>query len=88
MPFALMAGWVWQIAAIQAAGEPILPQDFAIRDIDVPGNASPDIIAALALLQTDTENWKKLWQFTVALPLRPEETTAITVVLNDSSAAL
>ena len=77
-----------QIAAIQAAGEPILPADFGPADTDAPDNAVTQLVAAAGLLQTKDATWKTFDQFDLGLPLRPEEIASIDAVVTRSTPAL
>jgi hypothetical protein len=54
--------WTWhaertlraRIDALHARGEQVLPDDFAERMLDEPGNAATDITAAATILEDDT----------------------------------
>src|SRR4051812_10123887 len=62
-----------RIAAIRAAGEPILPEDFAVAKIDAPDNAVTQLLEVGRMLMHDDDAWRKFAELEPAFPLRPEE---------------
>jgi hypothetical protein len=69
-----------RIVAIQARGEPILPEDFDVKDADAEDNAAADIVAAAGMINMEDEYWSALSKFNPALPLRPKERDAMAAV--------
>jgi hypothetical protein len=75
-----------RIVAIQARGEPILPEDFDVKDAEAPDNAAGDIVAAAGMIDSEDEYWSALGKFNPALPLLPRERDAMAAVSAHSGA--
>jgi hypothetical protein len=77
-----------QVAAYRAAGEPIEPQDFAVRGVSDDDNAALDLRdAGRALIET-SEAMKAYDKLDPALPLLSKEIDAIKAVLAENKDAL
>jgi hypothetical protein len=76
-----------RVAALQAAGEPILPADFATQNPDAPDNAGPDIAAVGEQIRAYTDASKAL-DFDLELPLRPNEKQAIEHAVKELAPAI
>ena len=76
-----------RIAALQAAGEPIMPADFATANVDASDNAYNDLLAATKSFSNDCDTWRTFQDFDLGLPLRPDEIQTIQAVLKDSATA-
>jgi hypothetical protein len=78
-----------RIEALRAAGEPMLPADFALPALPPEQNGGPDIDAAgAAIAQYSRTTGKKLADMDLALPLRAEERQGIEQANKDLAAAL
>src|SRR5688572_9034645 len=80
------AGFVQQgIEGLRAAGEPILPEDFATPDADNPDNGGVGIALAAGLVRSDSPAWKRFDDLSLGLPLRADERDAIAAIADETA---
>jgi hypothetical protein len=77
-----------RVAALKAAGEPVLPVDFATDNPDAPDNGGPDIFLAGEVVDRYQRLHKAFDDFDLALPLRPQEKQAIEQATQDLAAPM
>ncbi|HEX4796452.1 MAG TPA: hypothetical protein VH370_21865 [Humisphaera sp.] len=77
-----------QIAAIRAAGEPILPEDLIVPNVDAPDNAVAQLLGAGKMVKRDDDAWRDFAALEPAFPLRPDEVKTIDAIVGRSGAAL